>query len=277
MYLTEDKIRDFENSLYLSEKSRATVIKYSAALHGLRVYLAGNEISKQRLLEYRDLLLQKRRANTVNGALSAINSYLEFSGLSGCRVKLLKIQRQAFTDERRELSEAEYRRLLSTALKRGKKRLYLIMLTLCSTGIRVSELPFITVEAALSGRAEIRLKGKTRTVLMPRELRRRLREYCRLQGIASGSIFRTRSGRPMDRSNIFHEMKGLCAQARVDSKKVFPHNFRHLFARSFYSVEKNLAHLADVLGHSSVETTRIYVAVSASAHEKTLSRMQLVI
>ena len=120
MYLTEDKIRDFENSLYLSEKSRATVIKYSAALHGLRIYLAGNEISKQRLLEYRDLLLQKRRANTVNGALSAINSYLEFSGLSGCRVKLLKIQRQAFIDERRELSEAEYRRLLSTALKRGK-------------------------------------------------------------------------------------------------------------------------------------------------------------
>ena len=277
MNVTRETIKDFENMLYLSEKSRSTVTKYSAALHRLRIYLAGKDITKQRRLEYRELLLQRNRAQTVNGALSAINAYLEFAGLPDCRVKLLKVQRRAFIDEDRELSGDEYRRLLRAAQARGSKRLYLIMLTLCSTGIRISELPFITAEAASTGRAEIRLKGKTRTVLLPRELRSRLKDYCRQQGIRSGCIFRTRSGRPMDRSNICHEMKRLCADARVDARKVFPHNFRHLFARSFFDIEKNLPHLADVLGHSSIETTRIYVAVSAATHEKTLSRMQLVI
>ena len=277
MNVTRETIKDFENMLYLSEKSRSTVTKYSATLHRLRIYLAGKDITKQRLLEYRELLLQRNRAQTVNGALSAINAYLEFAGLPDCRVKLLKVQRRAFIDEDRELSGDEYRRLLGAAQARGSKRLYLIMLTLCSTGIRISELPFITAEAASTGRAEIRLKGKTRTVLLPRELRSRLKDYCRQQGIRSGCIFRTRSGRPMDRSNICHEMKRLCADAKVDARKVFPHNFRHLFARSFFDIEKNLPHLADVLGHSSIETTRIYVAVSAATHEKTLSRMQLVI
>ena len=277
MNLTTGSIKDFENMLYLSEKSQATVIKYSSALHRLRMYLDGNELTKQRLLEYRDLLLQKNKVQTVNGALSAINAYLDFAGLSGFHIKLLKVQRRAFIDSSRELREDEYRRLLHAAQSYPDKRLYLIILTLCSTGIRISELPFITAEAADSGQAEIRLKGKTRTVLLTRELRRKLKEHCRIQGISSGCIFCTRSGRPMDRSNICHQMKKLCAKARVDSRKVFPHNFRHLFARSFYSVEKNLAHLADVLGHSSVETTRIYVAVSASAHERTLNRMHLVL
>lgn len=233
MNVTRETIKDFENMLYLSEKSKSTVTKYSAALHRLRIYLAGKDITKQRLLEYRELLLQRNRAQTVNGALSAINAYLEFAGLPDCRVKLLKVQRRAFIDEDRELSGDEYRRLLRAAQARGSKRLYLIMLTLCSTGIRISELPFITAEAASTGRAEIRLKGKTRTVLLPMELRSRLKDYCRQQGIRSGCIFRTRSGRPMDRSNICHEMKRLCVDARVDARKVFPHNFRHLFARSF--------------------------------------------
>ena len=277
MKLTEDSIKEFENKLYLNEKSKATVMKYSAALHKLKNYLKENEITKQRLLEYRDILLQKNRVQTVNGILSAINAYLDFAGQPGMHIKLLKVQRQAFMDETRELRENEYRRLLNVAQARPDKRLYHIMLTLCGTGIRISELPFVTAEAIDKGRAEIRLKGKTRTVLLPRELRSRLKKYCIRQGISSGCIFRTRSGKPVDRSNICHEMKRLSAAAGVDEKKIFPHNFRHLFARIFFSVEKNLAHLADVLGHSSIETTRIYVAVSAAAHEKTLSRMHLVI
>lgn len=277
MKVTREGIRDFENMLYLSEKSQATVEKYSAALHRLRAYLAGEELDKKRLLEYREALLQKNKARTVNVALSAINAYLEFTGQGDYRIRLLKIQRRAFTEEDRELGEEEYRRLLCAARARGSKRPHLVMLTLSGTGIRISELPFITVEAVRSGRAEIRLKGKTRMVLLPKELRRRLAEFCRASGIKSGHIFRTRSGRPVDRSNICHEMKRLCAQAGVEEGKVFPHNLRHLFARSYFAVEKNLPHLADVLGHSSIETTRIYVAVSAAAHERTLNRMRLII
>ncbi len=187
------------------------------------------------------------------------------------------MQRQAFLNESRELSEAEYRQLLSTAQANGNERLYLIMLTLCGTGIRVSELPYITVEAAESGRAQIRMKGKIRTIILQKELRKRLKRYAKERGITNGHIFRTRSGRPLDRSNICHDMKKMCDETKIDSDKVFPHNLRHLFARTFYAIEKNLAHLADILGHSRIETTRIYVAVSAAAHERILNRMNLVV
>ena len=187
------------------------------------------------------------------------------------------LQRQAFLQESRELSKDEYERLLTAASAKKKERLYLLILTMGSTGVRISELLYITVEALKNGRAEICMKGKNRTVILQKELRKKLLQYAKEQGIESGHIFRTKSGKPLDRSNIYHDMKKLSNEAKVDSSKIFPHNLRHLFARTFYAIEKNLAHLADVLGHSRIETTRIYVAASVAAHEKILSQMKLVI
>lgn len=275
--ITKNQIQAFEAYLYLKEKSKATAVKYVRTLEKLAEHLQGAELTKFRLLEYREQLQRQKKPQTVNGILSAIHAFLDFCGWQDCKVKLLKVQRQSFTDEARELSEAEYRRLLLAAKARGNERLYLLMLTICGTGIRVSELVFITVEAAVTGRAEICMKGKNRTVILPKELRNRLKRYAKDKDIRSGYIFRTKNGRPLDRSNICHDMKRLCEEARVDSSKVFPHNLRHLFARTFYAIEKNLSHLADILGHSRIETTRIYVAVSAAAHERILNRMHLIL
>lgn len=275
--IRENDIQAFETYLYLNEKSRATTVKYIRAVRRLTEFLQDEELTKRRLLEFRELLMGQMKAQTVNGVLSALHAFLDFLGLQDCKVKFLKVQRQAFVDESRELSEAEYKRLLLAAEAKGNERLYLLMMTICGTGIRVGELPYITVEAVRSGRAEIRMKGKNRTIILQKELCRKLLQYAKEQSIESGHIFRTRSGNPLDRSNICHDMKKLCAEAKVDASKVFPHNLRHLFARTFYAVEKNLAHLADVLGHSRIETTRIYVAVSAAAHERILNRMGLVI
>ena len=275
--ISENGIRAFEAQLYLNEKSGATVAKYVRAVRECAAYLQGKELTKPRLLEYRDFLQKKVKVQTVNGERYAIRAFLDFMGWRDLKVKLLKIQRQAFLDESRELSEAEYKRLLAAARGRGNERLYLLMQTICGTGIRVSELIYITVEAAAAGRTEISMKGKSRTVILPQKLRRKLLEYAKRRNINSGYIFCTKTGRPLDRSNICHDMKKLCFSAEVDPRKVFPHNLRHLFARTFYAVEKNLAHLADVLGHSRIETTRIYVAVSAATHERILNRMNLVI
>lgn len=276
-YITEKRIREFEEALALNEKARATIRKYGMALRRLADWLGGEPLTKQKLLAWRDVLMKTRKAQTVNGVLSAVNAYLRFRELEGLRVHFVKVQRAAFVEEKRELTEAEYKRLLEAARRQGDERLCLLMMTLGSTGIRISELPYITVEAVAAGRAEIHMKGKSRTVLLPKDLRRRLRDYAGGRGIDGGVIFRTRSGRPMDRSNICHQMKRLCEAAGVDRNKVFPHNLRHLFARCFYAIERNLAHLADVLGHSRIETTRIYVAVSAASHERVLEQMRLVL
>lgn len=275
--ITEQNIRNFETSLYLNEKSKATADKYVREVRRLAAFLEGKELTKSLLLEYREIMQRKNKAQTVNGALSAITAFLNFCGWQECKIKLLKVQRQAFLDESRELSETEYRRLLEAARSQGNERLYLLMMTVCGTGIRISELVYITADAAKNGRAEICMKGKSRTVILQKGLRSKLLKYAKKHNIEKGHIFRTKSGRPMDRSNICHEMKKLCKAAGVDQKKVFPHNLRHLFARTFYAIEKNLAHLADVLGHSRIETTRIYVAVSAATHEQILNRMKLVI
>lgn len=275
--ITQADIRAFEQELYLNEKSRATVNKYVRAVEKLSEYMKGDKITKSRMLEYREQLQTQNKAQTVNGALSGINAFFRFMGWQDCRVKFLKIQHQAFLAEDRELSEAEYKRLLSAAKKQGNERLYLLMMTVCGTGIRISELAYITVEAVKAGRAEVRMKGKSRTIILQRELCGRLLRYARKNQITEGYVFCTRSGKALDRSNVCHEMKRLCKAAEVDPHKVFPHNLRHLFARAFYAVEYNLAHLADVLGHSRIETTRIYVAVSAAAHEKILNKMKLVI
>ena len=275
--IMESQIQAFENDLQLNEKSKATIKKYKSAVQKLAEFLEGTELTKQRLLEYREYLQAKYKVQTVNGELSAINAFLNFCGWQEYRIKFLKVQRQAFLQEARELSKEEYERLLNAALAKKNERLYLLMLTLGSSGIRISELSYITVETLNNGRAEIHMKGKTRTVILQKELRKKLLKYADGQEIESGCVFRTKSGKPLDRSNICHDMKKLSKEAKVDAGKIFPHNLRHLFARSFYAVEKNLAYLADVLGHSRIETTRIYVAASVTAHEKILNRMQLVI
>lgn len=275
--ITQSTLLSFGQSLYDNEKSEATVAKYVFCVERMIKELSGRELTKEFLLKYRDGLMQKYKPQTVNGNISAINAFLDFCGLTDMRLKLLKVQRQVFLEEERELSKEEYTRLLVAARCRGDERLYLLLVTLGSTGIRISELCYITVEAAESGRAQIRLKGKNRTIILRRELRKQLLAYAAKRGIESGFIFRTRSGRALDRSNICHDMKKLCAQAQVETCKVFPHNLRHLFARVYYGIEKDLAHLADVLGHSQIETTRIYVAASVKTHEKILERMELII
>lgn len=275
--LTGQSIAAFREFLVENEKARATVEKYAREAERLRLFLDGAPVTKAGVLAYRERLQQQYTALTVNNKLSAVNAYLRFCGAEHCEVKLLKVQRRAFREEQRDLTESEYRRLLSTAKGRKDQRLYHVMLTICATGIRVSELRFITAEALRAGRAEIRLKGKYRTVLLPRELAERLRRYAGERDIREGPLFCTRTGQPLDRSNIWHEMKALCREAGVMPEKVFPHNLRHLFAKCFYEQEKDLAHLADLLGHSSIETTRIYVAVSARAHEQILEKMRLIV
>lgn len=259
-----------------NEKAEATVEKYRREILMLRNFLGTRSITKDVLLEYRDQLLGRHQTGTVNGKLSAVNAYLVYAGLPDLRLKILRVQRKAFIEENRELTEDEYRRLLKSAKDQKNERLYYLIMTIAGTGIRISELKFITVEAANRGCAEIRLKGKTRMILLPDRLGEILRRYARRHGIKNGCIFCTRNGRPLDRSNICHEMKKLCKDAEVEPNKVFPHNLRHLFARVFYNVDKNLAHLADILGHSSIETTRIYVAASVKSYEQTLRRMRLV-
>lgn len=274
--ITPLSIQQFEQELCLAEHAPATIEKYIREIKRLALYLQGRDVTKEHLLAYRACLLQASRPQTVNVILSAVNAYLKFRGWAALAVKRVRVQRAAFLREERELSRAEYQRLLTAANTPKSQRLYLLLLTMGGTGIRVGEVRYITVDAARAGQAQISLKGKTRIVLLQKTLRKQLLRYAKERGIDTGPIFCTRSGKPLDRSNIAHAMKRLCRTARVDPRKVFPHNLRHLFARAFYAVEKNLAHLADVLGHSSIETTRIYVATSAAAHERTLCRMKLI-
>ena len=214
---------------------------------------------------------------TVNSILAAVNGFFRFMGWKDIAVKLLKIQKALFCDERRELTRAEYARLVSAAQKVGNERLSLVMQTICATGTRVSELRFITVEAVTTGRAEICNKGKRRTVFLPGRLRRLLRKYLQKQKKTAGAVFTTRTGRPLDRSNIWRDMKALCESADVEPGKVFPLNLRHLFARTYYSLENDLSRMADILGHSSVNTTRIYTMESGGVHQRQLERMGLII
>ena len=214
---------------------------------------------------------------TVNSILAAVNGFFRFMGWKDIAVKLLKIQKALFCDERRELTRAEYARLVSAAQKVGNERLSLVMQTICATGTRVSELRFITVEAVTTGRAEICNKGKRRTVFLPGRLRRLLRKYLQKQKKTAGAVFTTRTGRPLDRSNIWRDMKALCESADVEPGKVFPLNLRHLFARTYYSLEKDLSRMADILRHSSVNTTRIYTMESGGVHQRQLERMGLII
>lgn len=271
------KVGEFENNLIMNEKSLATIKKYIKEIRNFLDFLDGGDITKTRVMQYRAALQPEYKAQTINVKLSAVNAFLDFIGRQECRVRFIKVQKKSFVEEEKELREEEYKTLLLSARERGKIRLYHILLTLCSTGIRISELKYITADAVRQGRAEIDMKGKHRVILLPNELKNKLKEYMDQKNIRTGSVFITRNGKPVDRSNIFHEMKRLSAYAGVKPKKVYPHNLRHLFARSFYAMEKNLSHLADILGHSSIETTRIYIASSYRNFDRILDSMQLII
>ena len=276
--MTSDRLAAFAAHLKEEERSQGTVEKYLRDLRQFMAWLGGRAVTKEGAAGWKEALLAKGyEPSTVNGKLAALNAFLGFLGWQDCQVKALKLQRRLFREAKRELTRAEYQRLTETARSQGKERLFLLMETICATGIRVSEVQDITLEAARQGRAEISLKGKIRTILLPGKLCRKLIKYARKQNIASGEIFLTRSGRPLSRKQIWAEMKALCKRAGVEETKVFPHNLRHLFARCFYGVCRDLAKLADVLGHSSVETTRIYLVSTGEEHERTLEKLGLVV
>lgn len=270
-----EELTAFQEYLIQEEKSALTVEKYLRDVGRFLCWLGERELVKTQVLAYKEELISQYAIASVNSMLSSLNCYLDYIGRRDCCVKTVKQQRRTFLPEEKELTKQEYTRLLNAA--REKPRLCLLMQTICSTGIRVSEHKYITVEAAKNGYAEVRAKGKYRTVFLPGKLCKELLKYAKAQKIETGSIFITVSGKPLDRCNIWAEMKKLCATAGVRREKVFPHNLRHLFARIFYGMEKDIVRLADILGHSSVNTTRIYTMESGSTHRRQIEKMQLCI
>ena len=275
--ITGEQLQAFRQRLVWEEKSPATIEKYLRDAAAFTAWLDGRAASKAAAGAWKAALLEAKLAPaTINVKLAAVNRFLVFLGWPAFRVKPLRIQRRLFRDDSRELTRPEYLRLLETARTQGRERLALLLETICGTGIRVSEVRYVTVEAVYRGRAEISLKGKIRTILLPGKLCRKLLKYARKQKIASGEIFLTRNEKGISRRQIWAEMKALCDKAGVAPSKVFPHNLRHLFARTFYRVCRDVAKLADVLGHSSIETTRIYLISTGAEHAGTLERMGLV-
>ena len=277
-YLTKEVLKRFEQYLKNEEKSENTVEKYLRDVRSFIAFLGENEATKETVIAYKNRLIEENYAvRSINSMLASLNSLFVFLGWTECKVKSIKLQRQIYCPEEKELTKAEYIRLINTAMKKGNERLNLLIQTICGTGIRVSELQFITVEAVKCGETVVSLKNKTRSVFIVRELQKKLLHYCREQKITSGAIFITRNGKPMSRTNIWREMKSLCEQAGVNPKKVFPHNLRHLFARVFYGIEKDIAKLADILGHSSINTTRIYIITTGNEHRRCMENMRLII
>lgn len=271
----QSALQDFRKYLTQDEKSEATVEKYLRDAAAFLTYAAGRIISKDLVLEYKNVLQKDYALQSVNSMLASVNSFLSFLGLGECRVKNLRYQRQTYCREEQQLSRREYLQLLRAAGRNPK--LQLILQTLCATGIRVSELRYFTAEAVAAGEISVRCKSKTRTILIPAKLRRQLLHYAQQQGLTVGPIFRSRNGTPMNRSSIWRQMKQLCKAAGVQPGKVFPHNLRKLFARTFYRLEKDIAKLADILGHSSINTTRIYLMSSGTEHRRKLNQLGLVL
>lgn len=267
----DEMLARYERYLNQEEKSRATIEKYLRDIRRFHVYLAGREVSKEQTLAYKTYLTEQYAPASVNSMLVALNCFLRFAGREDCCVRLLKIQRQIFCNEDRELTQEEYQRLIRAA---RDIRTAMVLRTICGTGIRVSELQYITVEAVYQGKAVVRCKSKTRVIFIPASLRELLQKYIKKTGLKAGAVFVTRGGKPLDRSSIWRSMKTLCRDAGVSPDKVFPHNLRHLFARSFYSLEKDIVRLADLLGHSSINTTRIYTTETGHEHISRLEQVQ---
>lgn len=270
-----NNLEEYLTTLDFEEKSASTQAQYQRSLRRFLYFTAGRELDKETVIAYKESLKRVHAPGTVNGSIAAINGYLSYIGRWDLRVKQLKVQRAPYLTQDRELSRDDYLALVRAAVEKGDRRTALILQTLCSTGIRVSELAFITVESLAEGRATVDLKGKCRTVLLPSRLRALLSGYVRAQSLQTGPIFVTKTGKPLDRSNIWKSLRALCAPAGVAPTKVFPHNLRHLFARCFYEQDKDLAKLADVLGHSSINTTRIYVSTSGREHQQRIDSLGL--
>ncbi|MFR2563858.1 MAG: tyrosine-type recombinase/integrase [Anaerovoracaceae bacterium] len=276
-YIISETIDDFRKHLILEEKSRATVEKYIRDVKIFKEFISDSEVTKESVIEYKEYLQKQYSVRSVNSMLASINSLFSFMDWHDIRVRAVRLQQQVFCSEEKELTRDEYTRLCKAAEKRHNERLELILQTICGTGIRVSELEYITVEAVQRGEAMVRCKGKTRAVFIVKKLKRKLLRYAAAKNIKHGSIFITRTGRPVNRTNIWREMKSLCEEADVEPGKVFPHNLRHLFARVFYNIRKDIARLADILGHSSISTTRIYIISTGTEHRKCMENMHLII
>ena len=275
--ITRGLIKQFENFLKEDEKSEATIRKYLHDIETFAEYIQGNTVDKSIVLAYKNELKEKYAISSTNSMLAAVNSYLKFVGMENCCVKYFKVQKDAYCSDQDELTHEEYALMLKTALETGNRRLYLIMQTICATGIRVSELEYITVQAIYSGEAVVDCKGKIRRIFIVPELCDKLIEYTEEHQIRSGPVFTTRSGKPLNRCNIWREMKFVCNLAGIPESKVYPHNLRHLFARTFYNLEKDIVKLADVLGHANINTTRIYIMTTGEEHRKKMEQLNLVI
>ncbi len=276
-FITSKMITDFEVELRNDEKSNNTIEKYLRDVGGFATFAGKSTIDKALVLEYKAHLEKGYALASANSMLAAINSFFKFVGWYDCCVKQFKAQRKTYCSEESELTKQEYIALVRAAEHKMNERLSLLIQTICGTGIRVSELEFITLESVKCGEAVVSCKGKSRKVFIVKDLCRKLQKYAKEQNVTSGAIFITKTGKPMNRSNIWREMKSLCEQAGVNPNKVFPHNLRHLFARTFYGIEKDIAKLADILGHSSINTTRIYIISSGTEHRRKLENMRLII
>lgn len=276
MYISEREIHLLAACLREEERSGATIQKYCREAAQFAAWLGGRPASGELARKYKEELRVIRTPSGVNGTVAALNRLFMLLGKPDWKLRAVKIQRQAFRDEAKELTATEYRRLLAAAKTKRNQRLLLLMEAICSTGIRVSELRFFTVEAVRRGKADVTNKGKTRAVLLPRKLQKLLLQYARERKIIVGPVFVTRSGKPLDRSNIWHDMKALCKAANVVESKVFPHNLRHLFAATYYNLEKDIVRLADILGHANINTTRIYTMESSNTHRRHLEHLRLV-
>lgn len=274
--LTQSSIQAFHSWMKSEEKSKNTMEKYIRDVSAFMTYLGSTNITKDIVIAYKNKLIEKDyAARSINSMLASLNSLFVFLGWHDCRVKFIKLQRQIYCPEEKELTKAEYMQLLEAS--KNQSQLKLVMQTICGTGIRVSELRHFTVEAVRCGEIVVRCKGKTRTILIPGKLKKLLLDYAKKNSISSGMIFITKNGKPLDRSNIWAQMKKLCKTAGIKASKVFPHNLRKLFARTFYSIEKDIAKLADILGHSSINTTRIYIMSTSMEHRKKIERLGLVV
>ena len=275
--ITDQKINAFKTYLIENEKAEATTQKYIHDIRCFGEYCAEQPLSKTLILDYKATLVQNYAIRSANSMLAALNTFFRFNGWHDLCVKQFKIQREAYCSEDKELTKAEYMALVRAAEEKKNERLALVVQTICGTGIRVSELECITVEAVRRGEAVVTCKGKTRKIFIVKALQKKLLRYALKQGISSGFLFVTKNGKPLNRSNIWRQMKDLCEQAGVCAQKVFPHNLRHLFARTFYKIEKDIAKLADILGHSNINTTRIYIITTGAEHRNRMETMRLIL
>ena len=274
--LTNCQIQNFSEYLSREEKSNATCEKYIRDVHGFLLFAGNSRVTKELVVAWKKQLIEQGYAvRSINSMLASVNSFLVFMGWHDCKVKNIRLQRQTYCAEEKELTKTEYLRLLEAS--KNNEQLNLVLQTICGTGIRVSELRYFTVEAVRHGEITVNCKSKTRTILVPGKLRKLLLNFAKQRHIVSGVIFVGKSGRPLDRSNIWRQMKQLCKAAGVKESKVFPHNLRKLFARTFYGIEKDIAKLADILGHSSINTTRIYIMTTGMEHRRKIERLGLVI